>query len=329
MDRTFESGSAASPPSAPASPSTGYPTAGNPSLAIPATKPGPWWYHMINEELRAVISAAGITPDHEDVTQLMQAIQSLIASGGASKTPVRAATTANIASLAGGAPNTLDGVTLAANDRILVKDQATASQNGIYIVTTLGTGANGTWTRATDADGVGEIIAGMLVVSAEGTANADAIWLLTTNGTITVGTTALTFARQNGDASVSAKGIIQLASTAEAQAWADNTKALTPLRLAEALVGGNQSLGTSGYQKLPGGLIIQWFQMAKTTTASPVVGSWPIAFPSGVFLSIATIGGTANPNGGPISISANTAQATIYTTSGQAGGTILVVGIGA
>src|SRR5205085_10291477 len=65
------------------------------------------------------------------------------------KPSVRAATTANIATLAGGAPNTLDGVTLAANDRILVKDQGTRSQNGIYVVTTLGTGANGTWTRAT------------------------------------------------------------------------------------------------------------------------------------------------------------------------------------
>lgn len=77
MDRTFESGAAGSPPSAPASPSTGYPTAGNPSLAVPATKPGPWWYHMMTEELRAVIVAAGLTPDHTDVTQLTQAIQAL------------------------------------------------------------------------------------------------------------------------------------------------------------------------------------------------------------------------------------------------------------
>jgi hypothetical protein len=74
MDRVFESGASGTPPSEPASPSTGYPTAGNPSLAIPATKPGPWWYHMITEELRAVVSGAGLTPDHTDITQLLAAI---------------------------------------------------------------------------------------------------------------------------------------------------------------------------------------------------------------------------------------------------------------
>lgn len=77
MDRTYESGAAGSPPSAPASASSGYPTAGNPQTATPSTKPGPWWYHMMTEELRAVIVAAGLTPDHTDVTQLSQAIQAL------------------------------------------------------------------------------------------------------------------------------------------------------------------------------------------------------------------------------------------------------------
>lgn len=78
MDRVFESGAAGSPPSAPASPSTGYPTAGNPQTAIPATKPGPWWYHMITEELRALIAAAGLTPSHTNLTQVRDAIQSMI-----------------------------------------------------------------------------------------------------------------------------------------------------------------------------------------------------------------------------------------------------------
>ena len=110
--------------------------------------------------------------------------------------PVRVATTANI-TLSGGAPNTLDGKTLSANDRILVKNQSTASENGIYYVSTLGTGANGTWTRATDADGAGDMFGGMLVAVSEGTANADSIWMLTTNDPITIGTTALTFKSPN------------------------------------------------------------------------------------------------------------------------------------
>lgn len=110
------------------------------------------------------------------------------------KTAVRAATTAAIASLAGGAPNSIDGVTLVANDRVLVKDQSTGSQNGIYVVTTLGTGANGTWTRAGDADTNAEVLSGIIVPVTEGTANVDKLFMLTTNNPIVLNTTALTFA---------------------------------------------------------------------------------------------------------------------------------------
>lgn len=109
------------------------------------------------------------------------------------KSPVRVATTANIASLAGGAPNTIDGVTLAANDRVLVKDQSSGGANGIYAVTTLGTGANGTWTRATDSDVSSELPSGAIVPVQEGTTNGDKLFMLITNGPITLGTTSLSF----------------------------------------------------------------------------------------------------------------------------------------
>lgn len=78
MDRAYESGSSESAPLAPETPSIGYPTAGNPGGGTSATKPGPWWYHMVTEEVRNVILAAGLTPDHEDLSQLSAAIQSLI-----------------------------------------------------------------------------------------------------------------------------------------------------------------------------------------------------------------------------------------------------------
>ncbi len=78
MDRVFESGAVGSPPSAPASPSSGYTTAGNPATATPATKPGPYWFHQVTEELRAVIAAAGLAPDHTNLTQVRDAIQGLI-----------------------------------------------------------------------------------------------------------------------------------------------------------------------------------------------------------------------------------------------------------
>jgi hypothetical protein len=86
---------------------------------------------------------------------------------------------------------------------------------------------------------------------------------------------------------------LTVASTAEAQAQTDNTKAITPLRLKEALQGANQSLAASGYQKLPGGLIIQWG--VSSLTASGQTFTLPIAFPS-FFRSLTAI---QDVGGGP------------------------------
>jgi hypothetical protein len=269
MDRAFSSGASGTPPTAPVSPSVGYATSGNPATATPATKPGPWWYHMMTEELRKVITDAGLTPDQTNLSQLSQAIQLLIAAGTANdyKASVRVATTAAITTLAGGAPNTLDGITLVLGDRILVKDQGTGSQNGLYSVTTLGTGINGTWTRTTDADGAGELTSGAVVSVEEGATNADSQWQLTTDGAITLGTTALVFTKVGGSS---------FASNAEAQALSVTNKVISPATLAQAFKGGNQSLSTSGYQKLPGGLIIQWGQ----APFMPSTITFPIAFPT-------------------------------------------------
>ncbi len=77
-NRSWSSGASASPPSAPASPSVGYPTAGDPQTATPATKGGAFWFHQIGEELRAVLTAAGITPSTANNAQLLEAIQRMI-----------------------------------------------------------------------------------------------------------------------------------------------------------------------------------------------------------------------------------------------------------
>lgn len=107
------------------------------------------------------------------------------------KNSVRAATTAN-GTLATAFANgqVIDGVTLATGDRILLKNQTTGSENGIYTVN-----ASGAPTRATDADASAEVSTGLTVAVSEGTANVDTIWFLTTNDPITLGTTALTFAQ--------------------------------------------------------------------------------------------------------------------------------------
>lgn len=109
------------------------------------------------------------------------------------KAPVRAATTTN-GTLASAFANgqTVDGVTLVTADRILLKNQTTTTQNGIYTVN-----ASGAPTRATDADTGAELLGAAMVVT-EGTTNADTTWVCTTNATITVGSTAIAFAQFSG-----------------------------------------------------------------------------------------------------------------------------------
>lgn len=106
-----------------------------------------------------------------------------------------------------GAPDNLDGVLLAANDRILLKDQSTPAQNGIWVVTTLGTGFTGVWDRATDFDANAEVTAGAFTFVAEGATNADSGWVLTTNDVITIGGasgTGLVFAQFSGAGQITA-----------------------------------------------------------------------------------------------------------------------------
>jgi hypothetical protein len=87
----------------------------------------------------------------------------------------------------------VDGVTLVTGDRILIKDQVSGSENGIYTVN-----ASGSPTRATDCDASVEVTAGFFTFVAEGTAYADSGWVLTTNDTIVLGTTSLAFAQFSG-----------------------------------------------------------------------------------------------------------------------------------
>jgi hypothetical protein len=110
------------------------------------------------------------------------------------KASVRAATTANV-TLASDLENgdVLDGVTLATGDRVLVKDQSTGSENGIYVVK-----VSGAPDRSTDADANAEVTANFAVFVEQGTVNADSGFTLTNDGSVTVGTTALVFTQFTG-----------------------------------------------------------------------------------------------------------------------------------
>jgi len=93
----------------------------------------------------------------------------------------------------------IDGVTLVTGDRILIKNQSTGSENGIYVVA-----VSGAPTRATDADSNTEVTSGMFTFVEEGTVNADSGFVLTTNSPITLDSTALTFVQFSGAGQITA-----------------------------------------------------------------------------------------------------------------------------
>lgn len=110
------------------------------------------------------------------------------------KNPVRAATTANVA-LTG--LQTVDGVVLADQDRVLVKNQTAPAENGLYIASA------SVWVRTQDFDLATEMANGAVFVS-DGTTQADTAWTCTNQLPITVGTTAITFVQFAGSGAVTA-----------------------------------------------------------------------------------------------------------------------------
>jgi len=101
------------------------------------------------------------------------------------------------------AGDTLDtSVTLVAGNRVLVKDQGTASENGIYVVQ-----ASGAAVRASDANGTadtGEVSGGTFTFVEEGTINADSGWVVSSNGLLTVGTSPMTWVQFSGAGQITA-----------------------------------------------------------------------------------------------------------------------------
>jgi hypothetical protein len=111
------------------------------------------------------------------------------------KEPCLVATTGNI-TLSN--PQTIDGVSVVAGNRVLVKDQATDTQNGIYVA------ASGAWARATDFDAVAEVVGGTQVLVTSGTLNAGSAWRIAgALTTITPGATSIAFERAVDSDSVS------------------------------------------------------------------------------------------------------------------------------
>ena len=100
------------------------------------------------------------------------------------KKPVRVATTANITL---SALQTIDGVTVVEGDRVLVKNQTTASENGIYDA------SSGSWTRSLDFDGNQDVTDGTIIYVRAGTTQLKQFWAVSATNPITIGTTSISF----------------------------------------------------------------------------------------------------------------------------------------
>lgn len=126
-----------------------------------------------------------------------------VAQGLDVKASVVAATTASI-TLSG--TQTVDGIALVAGDRVLVKNQSTASANGIYAVSA------GAWSRTSDADAWAELVSAFVFVE-KGTVNGDTGWVCTVDAGGTLGSTAVTFSQFSGSGTYTAGTGLTLTGT--------------------------------------------------------------------------------------------------------------------
>ena len=148
--------------------------------------------------------------------------------GLAWKDSARVATQANINLSSPGA--TVDGITMASGDRVLVRAQTAGAENGIYIWN----GAAVAMTRALDVNTAAELEQAITTVE-EGTSAGVTFRQTVVNATL--GTTALTwstFGTGVGSASESAAGVLEIATQAETDAGTDDARAVTPLKLANS-----------------------------------------------------------------------------------------------
>lgn len=178
-----------------------------------AYTPGQYWYDATNTtwvsgDISAVTAGTGLTgggargavtlaldSTYMATVYATKEYADAIAQGLDPKASVRVMTTADI-TLSG--TQTIDGVAVVAGDRVLVKNQTTGSQNGIYVV------ATGAWARSVDADTSAKVTTGMYTFVEDGTVGGGSGMNLITKAPITLGTTALVFSQFNAATSYTA-----------------------------------------------------------------------------------------------------------------------------
>ena len=218
------------------------------------------------------------------------------------KDSVRLATTANLASNYNNAGGTLtnsgsnaalqlDGVTVVAGNRILVKDQSSAAENGIYVVTTVGDGSTA-WvlTRADDANVSAEMTGGVFTFVEEGTVGADNGYVFTHNGAPTLGTTALTVSQFSGAGQIVAGDALSKSGntlnvnddniTVEVNSDALRIKGISATAVGDLLIGAASNAGYTRLVKPSGNVTASDYILSMNTSG---VASWANMLDGGTF----------------------------------------------
>lgn len=252
---------------------------------------------LIHERMVVIRSGAGLRQlvatetrqesDHgvakwaEEVLAALGAVAT--ASAGDWKPSVRAATTAAlpaytrnvnvITANANGALPAIDGITLQAGDRLLLLHGAAAADNGIYVVTAVGSGGSTfVLTRADDADTSAEVTPGMRVPVEEGTLNSAKVLKLTTTGAIVLNTTGLSFSRENDLPNGSANTDVPQWN---GSSWTPTSNpTVTSLAAAAFLAIGAANLPASGAVRMAHGSEVTGRNNADTQTRS--VAGWGV-----------------------------------------------------
>lgn len=141
--------------------------------------------HTVSAAPTAVTAASGSNSNQLATTAFVSSAIAAIP-GGTTYQTLAAAVAATTANITLAAPQTIDGISVVAGDRVLVKDQTTAANNGVYVV------AAGSWTRSTDANTAAEIAAAQVPVL-KGTTNGGKTFITGFKSTDTLGTTAMSW----------------------------------------------------------------------------------------------------------------------------------------
>jgi hypothetical protein len=212
----------------------------------------------------------------------------------------------------------LDGVTVNVADRVLVYEQTTQTQNGIYVVTSVGSGStNWVLTRSSDADtyvinSAAGLSEGSSVFVQQGTTGAGETYTCNTAGTITFGTTAITFAQISSAQIYSAGTGLTLAGTqfsitntgltASTYGSASSVPVIAFNAQGQATSVTNTSIAIAGSQITSGSVAVANGGTGATTAGAALtnLGAYPASNPSGFTTNVGTVtsvGGTGTVNG--------------------------------